>query len=80
MIITDGKRLLELQAQIQALEKEIETLSKESKLASRIQSIPGFGWVSAGELAGEIGNIARFKNESQLALYLGMAVLDNSWV
>jgi hypothetical protein len=29
-------------------------------------------------LAGEIGTIARFKDEAALALYLGMAALDNS--
>ncbi len=30
------------------------------------------------ELASEIGTIARFRSESSLALYLGIATLDNS--
>ena len=30
------------------------------------------------ERAGEIGTIARFRSEASLALYLGMATLDNS--
>lgn len=78
MILEDAKRLLELHSKIQELEKEIEKLSQESELACRIRSITGFGKVSAGELAGEIGTMKRFENESALAVYLGMAVLDNS--
>ena len=34
--------------------------------------------VCTAELAGEIGTIARFRSEASLALYLGMAALDNS--
>jgi transposase len=47
-------------------------------MASQIVSIPGFGSVCSAELAGEIGTHARFRNEASLALYLGMATLDNS--
>ena len=41
-------------------------------------SIPGFGYVCASELAGEIGTVGRFGKEGSLALYIGMATLDNS--
>lgn len=41
-------------------------------------SIPGFGAVCTAELAGEIGTVDRFRQESSLAWYLGMATLDNS--
>jgi transposase len=34
--------------------------------------------VCSSELAGEIGTIERFDKEGSLALYLGMATLDNS--
>ncbi|HYN38645.1 MAG TPA: transposase, partial [Rhodospirillales bacterium] len=37
-----------------------------------------FGQVCSAELAGEIGTIERFRSEASLALYLGMAALDNS--
>jgi transposase len=40
--------------------------------------MPGFGAVCTAELAGEIGTIERFGSESSLALYVGMANLDNS--
>ncbi|GBE15868.1 transposase IS116/IS110/IS902 family protein [bacterium BMS3Abin14] len=41
-------------------------------------SLPGFGPTSTAELAAEIGTIGRFETEASLALYLGMAILDNS--
>jgi hypothetical protein len=43
----------------------------------RVRTIPGFGKTSAAELAGEIGTLGRFTSEASLALYLGMAALDN---
>ena len=49
-----------------------------SAIACQLASIPGYGLVCSAELAGEIGTIARFQSEASLALYLGMATLDNS--
>ena len=45
--------------------------------ATRIASIPGYGDTCSAELAGEIGTLARFNAETGLAIYLGMAPLDN---
>lgn len=78
MVIRDAKRILELLHEISTLEKQIELLSQESIIASRLRTIGRFGLVCAAELAGEIGTLERFKSEASLALYLGMAVLDNS--
>lgn len=78
MILEDAKRILELLSAIKALQSECEALMPESDLAERIDSLPGFGVICASELAGEIGTIERFRNESSLALYLGMANLSNS--
>ncbi len=78
MIITDAQRVLELKDQINVLEKAMEELLGQSTIARRMDSIPGYGVVCAGELAGEIGTIERFTNEASLALYLGMAPLDNT--
>ena len=49
-----------------------------SAIACLLASIPGYGAVCGAALAGEIGTIVRFKSEASLALYLGMATLDNS--
>lgn len=78
MIIQDAKRILMLQAEIKDLVQEIEMISDQSTLAQRLNTIPGFGKITIAELAGEIGAIERFANEASLALYLGMAPVDQS--
>jgi len=78
MISEDAKRILELKQKINALEAQLENLVFQSSLASLLESIPGFGIVCAAEISGEIGTLDRFKSESGLAIYLGMAPLDNS--
>lgn len=78
MVIEDANRLLVLLATIKALQTQIEVLSIDSRMAARLSSLPGFGAISCAELAGEIGHLGRFKKESSLALYVGMAALDHS--
>ena len=78
MIVSDARRALELIDQIQMLEDEIGRVGQDSAMAQQIDSIPGFGLVCSAELAGEIETIARFRGESGLAMYIGMAVLDDS--
>jgi len=78
MIVEDAKRLLQLKEMIDALEAKLQDLVKQSSLAPLLDSIPGFGTISAAEVSGEIGTITRFASEASLAIYLGMAPLDNS--
>lgn len=78
MVMRDAQRILELIEEISDLQKRMESLSSESDIATRLKTIGGFGKVCSAELAGEIGVLERFENEGSLALYLGMAVLDNS--
>lgn len=78
MIVEDAKRILALKSKIAELELSMKKLIEQSELASLILSIPGFGLVCAAEIAGEIGAVSRFESEAGLALYLGMAPLDNS--
>jgi transposase len=78
MIRQDAMRILELNRQIKALEVEMARIAAKSNIACQLASIPGYGSVCSAELAGEIGTIARFRSEASLALYLGMATLDNS--
>ena len=78
MLNSDAHRLLALKREIDELERQITALSAESELARRLASIPGFGLVCSAELAGEIGDLARFEGETGLAFYLGMAPLTNS--
>jgi transposase len=78
MIRQDAERILELNRQIKALEDEMARVAATSTIACQFASIPGYGSVCSAELAGEIGTIERFQSEASLALYLGMATLDNS--
>jgi transposase len=78
MIAEDAKRILELKEKIKTMEVHMKTLVEQSRLASILISIPGFGVVCSTEISGEIGTMTRFDSESGLALYLGMAPLDNS--
>lgn len=78
MIQDDAKRILELNRQIRAMETKMAALAADSQIANLLTTIPGFGPICTAELSGEIGNDSRFAKESSLALYLGMAPLDNS--
>ena len=78
MIQEDAHRVLELEEKIKTLEAKIKEVAEGSKIAKVLLSIPGFGSVCTSELAGEIGTVERFGKEGSLALYLGMATLDNS--
>ena len=78
MIQEDAGRILELRDKIMVLDDRIAKVAEGSREAVIVSSIPGFGPTSTAELAGEIGTIARFETEAGLALYVGMANLDNS--
>jgi len=78
MIQEDAHRVLELEEKVKTLEAKIKEVAEGSKIAKVLLSIPGFGSVCSSELAGEIGTVGRFGKEGSLALYLGMATLDNS--
>jgi transposase len=78
MIQEDAARLLELHSKIKALEAKMEDVAQGSAIAKTLSTIPGFGAICTADLAGEIGTIQRFGSEAGLALYVGMATLDNS--
>lgn len=78
LILQDIERIGELNRLIKELDDQIEPLCEQSQIGSLLSSIPGFGPISCAELAGEMGNEQRFANERALALYLGVAPLDNS--
>ena len=78
MVVTDARQILALRKQILALEAQLEDLAGQSVMARRIQTVPGFGLICSTELAGEIGSVERFAKTDSLAMYLGVAPLDNS--
>lgn len=78
MIQQDAARVLDLHDTIKALEAKMEGVAQGSDICTTLSTIPGFGPICIAELAGEIGTIDRFGSDASLALYLGMATLDNT--
>ncbi|MFZ1221835.1 MAG: IS110 family transposase [Dokdonella sp.] len=77
-IVADAMAILALNDRIKAIDKRIEEAGSTCAMVARLRSIPGFGVTGSAELAGEIGSLQRFATEASLALYLGMAPLDQS--
>lgn len=77
-IIDDARAMLALIDKLKGLEARITELLPASPIARPIRTLPGFGPISAAELAAEIGNLDRFAKEASLALYLGVAPLTHS--
>lgn len=78
MILEDAARVLERHDKIETIKARMVEVAKGSEMAQALLTIPGFGDICTAEIAGEVGTIERFGSEASLALYLGMANLDNS--
>lgn len=70
-------RILELKEEIEMLDKELEETGEKSVEVMQLKSIMGVGTKLSSRLAGEIGDIRRFNKESQLAVYCGVACIDD---
>ena len=77
-IVADAQAILDLDTQLTDLNQRIDAAAADCSITQRLRSIPGFGVTGTAELAGEIGDLARFNHEASLALYLGMAPLDQA--
>jgi len=60
------------------LELERELQQRTSETAPALLALPGCGAISAAKLLGEIGPIARFDTDAQLARHAGVAPLEAS--
>ena len=63
--------ILAKEAKIERIEKQLEPLIAQT--GYQLQTIPGVSIATAGMLISEIGNIARFPNEKQLARFSGIS-------
>lgn len=77
IILSYSRRLLELKKEIKDIDKKLEALGKDSREVKQLRSISGVGVKLSSRLTGEIGDINRFNNESQLAVYCGVACVDD---
>ena len=70
-------RILELKEEIEMLDRELEETGEKSAEVIQLKSIKGVGTKLSSRLAGEIGDIRRFNKESQLAVYCGVACIND---
>ncbi len=66
-------RIIELEAEEEAFNAELERLSKLLPEVALIKSIPGVGRVYGATIVAEIGDITRFRSPHHLASYGGIA-------
>lgn len=77
IILSCAKRILELKEEIEELDKKLDNVGSGSKEVKCLKTIPGVATKLASRLVGEIGDIKRFEDESALAVYCGVACLDD---
>ena len=77
IISSYSRRILALKEEIEMLDKKLEKIGEKSSEVKRLKTISGAGTKLASRLIGEIGDINRFKKESQLAVYCGIACIDD---
>jgi transposase len=77
IILSCAKRILELQEEIKDIDKSLDGIGEKNKEVNHLKTIPGVATKLASRLIGEIGNINRFPSEKQLAIYCGIACVNN---
>jgi len=78
IILSYAKRILELQEEIKDIDKKLDEIGEKNKEVKHLKTIPGVATKLASRLIGEIGVIDRFPSEKQLAVYCGVACVDNN--
>lgn len=78
IISSYAKRILELQEEIKDIDKSLDEIGEKSKEVKHLKTIPGVATKLASRFIGEIEDINRFPSEKQLAVYCGVACVDNN--
>jgi len=71
------KRISELQKEIKDIDKKLDEIGERNQSVKHLKTIPGVATKLASRFAGEIGDIKRFPSEKQLAIYCGIACVNN---
>jgi transposase len=77
IIFSYAQRILQLQEEIKDLDKKLDKIGEKDKEVNHLKTIPGVATKLASRLIGEIGDIHRFPSEKQLAIYCGIACVNN---
>jgi transposase len=64
--------LIEMDRQVNELEKQIQQWHRENEASQRLAEIPGMGPITASAIVATVGDAREFKNGRQLAAWLGL--------
>ncbi len=78
MIALIYKEVRELEACIDALERELRAVAAVDPVAARLRDIPGIGLLTATALVGTVGHIHAFRRARQFASWLGLTPREYS--
>lgn len=67
-----------LEAQIDVLNKELQTIAKENEVCKRLMKVPGVGVLTATIMLAVVGTATDFKNGREFAAYLGLVPREYS--
>jgi transposase len=70
--------ILALETRITELEGELRAVAKDDPVATRLQTIPGIGLLTATALVGSVGHIHGFRRARQFASWLGVTPREHS--
>ena len=77
IILSYAQRILELREEIKDIDKKLDEIGNQSKEVNHLKTIPGVAIKLSSRLIGEIGDVNRFPSEKQLAIYCGVACVNN---
>ena len=77
IISSYAKRISELQEEIKYIDKKLDEIGEKNKEVNHLKTIPGVATKLASRFIGEIEDINRFPSEKQLAIYCGVACVNN---
>ena len=78
IILSYAQRILELREEIKDIDISLDEIGEKNKEVNHLKTIPGVATKLASRLIGEIGDINRFPSEKQLAVYCGVACVNNN--
>jgi len=77
IILSYAQRILQLREEIKDIDKKLDEIGEKNKEVRHLKTIPGVATKLVSRLIGEIGDINRFPSEKQLAVYCGVACVNN---
>jgi transposase len=78
IISSYAKRISQLQKEIKEIDQKMDQIGGQNKTIRHLKSLPAVGTKLASRFTGEIGDINRFPSEKNLAIYCGIACVNNS--